>query len=281
MVWESIINMAPLLMVLPLGRQGNSEDRPTTRPLARIWGTKKEDRGNVNGWDLFDKIYCISVDEREDRRASARKQFQRAGLGERVTFVKVPKHPEDAEQGIYESHLACLNAGLAAGAGTILIFEDDVLLEPMDRPQAVKLAGALAIDGWEMLCLGALVDGSSAGDTPGVRQIRYRALTHAYAVTAATARRLVEVPWQGVAYDGMLRAEIQHAYALYPSIAFQSNSPSDNAKHPRMERFRLWCGGLRRIQKINEVYHRHRRLLVTLHTAGLLTIIAVAWWWLT
>lgn len=235
----------------------------------------------MNGWDLFDKIYCISIRDRRDRRSSARREFEWAGLGERVEFHLVDRHPEDTEQGIYESHLACLRAGLSAGAKTILIFEDDVLLEPMDNPQAVKLAGALAIESWEMLCLGALVDGSSAGDTPGVRRIHYRALTHAYAVTAATARRLVEIPWQGVAYDGMLRAEIQQAYALYPSIAFQSNSPSDNAKHPRMERFRLWCGGLRRIQKINEVYHRHRRLLLTIHTITLLTVIGVGWWWLT
>jgi GR25 family glycosyltransferase involved in LPS biosynthesis len=235
----------------------------------------------VNGWDLFDKIYCISVAEREDRRATAMKQFEQAGLGDRVEFHLVHRHPEDTEQGIYESHLACLEAGLAVGAGTILVFEDDVLLEPMDNRLAVNLTGALAIEGWEMLCLGALVDASSPSDTPGVRRIRYRALTHAYAVTAATARRLVAIHWQGVAYDGMLRAEIQHAYALYPSIAFQSNAPSDNAKHPRLERFRLWCGGLRRIQKINEVYHRHRRLLIILHTLGLLASIGMAWWLLS
>lgn len=238
-------------------------------------------RNIVNGWELFDKIYCISLAERRDRRASAESQFVKAGLGNRVDFHIARKHPEDTEQGIYESHLACLAAGLAAGAQTILIFEDDVLLTPMDDRLAVRLSAALAIEGWEMLCLGALVDGSSAAEVPGVRRIHYRALTHAYAVPAATARRLVEIPWTGTPYDGMLRSEIRQAYALYPAVAFQSNSPSDNEKHPRLERLRIWFGGLRRIQRINEIYHRHRRLLLALHMVALLAILALVVWWLS
>jgi GR25 family glycosyltransferase involved in LPS biosynthesis len=235
----------------------------------------------VNGWELFDKIYCISLAERRDRRVSAKNQFARAGLGSRVCFHIASKHPEDTEQGIYESHLACLAKGLAAEAKTILIFEDDVLLTPMDDRLAVRLSAALAIEGWEMLCLGALVDGSSATEVPGVRRIRYRALTHAYAVTAATARRLVEIPWNGLPYDGMLRHEIQQAYTLYPAMAFQSNSPSDNENHPRLAYLRSWFGGLGRIQRINAFYHRHRRLLLALHTVTLLLILALVVWWLS
>jgi GR25 family glycosyltransferase involved in LPS biosynthesis len=238
-------------------------------------------RGIVNGWELFDRIYCISLAERRDRRASARSQFERAGLGERASFHIVGKHPEDTEQGIYESHLACLAEGLAAGAQTILIFEDDVLLSPMTDQLAVRLSAALTMEGWEMLCLGALVDGSHATEVPGVRRIRYRALTHAYAVTAATARRLVEIPWSGLPFDGMLRREIQQAYALYPAVAFQSDSPSDNENHPRLERLRSWFGGLRRIQRVNEFYHCYRRLLLTLHLATLLAILALVVWWLS
>jgi GR25 family glycosyltransferase involved in LPS biosynthesis len=241
----------------------------------------EEDRGLVNGWELFDKIYCISLAERRDRRASAQGQFERAGIGDRVSFHIVTKHSEDTEQGIYESHLACLAEGLAAKARTILIFEDDVLLARMDDRLAVRLSAALAIEGWEMLCLGALVDGSSATEVPGVRRIRYRALTHAYAVTAATARRLLQIPWRGMPYDGMLRCEIQQAYALYPAVAFQSNSPSDNENHPRLERLRSWLGGLRRIQRVNEIYHRHRGLLLALHLTTLVTVLAIVIWWLS
>jgi hypothetical protein len=53
-------------------------------------------------WAFFDKIYCISLDEREDRRQEARKQFGNVGLADRVEFVIVKKHPADNEQGIHD-----------------------------------------------------------------------------------------------------------------------------------------------------------------------------------
>jgi hypothetical protein len=67
-------------------------------------------------WAYFDKIYCISLDERPDRREEAKTQFESVGLLERVEFVIVRKHPFDCEQGIFESHLLCMKKGLSAGA---------------------------------------------------------------------------------------------------------------------------------------------------------------------
>jgi hypothetical protein len=64
-------------------------------------------------------------------------------------------------------------------------------------------------------------------------------------------------------------------------VAFQSDSPSDNEKHPRLERLRTWFGGLRRIQRVNEFYHRHRRLLLVLHMVALLAMLALVVWWLS
>jgi hypothetical protein len=61
----------------------------------------------------------------------------------------------------------------------------------------------------------------------------------------------------------------QGLYACYPSFAFQSNAASDNYRLRRLDRFRRWCGGLRRIQKLNEFWHRHRTLLLMLHIVGL------------
>ena len=82
---------------------------------------------STNYWDYFDKIYCISLDERLDRREEAKTQFDKVGLLKYVEFIIVKKHPHDSEEGIFESHIACINKGLAAGAGNIVIFEDDIL----------------------------------------------------------------------------------------------------------------------------------------------------------
>ena len=40
-------------------------------------------------WSFFDKVYCISLVNREDRRIEAREQFARVGLADRVEFLLV------------------------------------------------------------------------------------------------------------------------------------------------------------------------------------------------
>ncbi|MEX1349306.1 MAG: hypothetical protein AB1Z31_16390, partial [Desulfobacterales bacterium] len=62
---------------------------------------------SAKNWDFFDKIYCITLDERADRRADATAQFEKVGLADKVEFVIVKKHPHNIEQGIFESHLTC------------------------------------------------------------------------------------------------------------------------------------------------------------------------------
>ena len=71
---------------------------------------------SAKNWDFFDKIYCITLDERADRRADATAQFEKVGLADKVEFVIVKKHPHNIEQGIFESHLACMEKGIRAGS---------------------------------------------------------------------------------------------------------------------------------------------------------------------
>ncbi len=73
-------------------------------------------------WTYFDKIFCISLEERPDRRADADVQFKKAGVSELVEYLIVKKHPEDPERGIYESHPTCIRKGLKEGADTTAIF---------------------------------------------------------------------------------------------------------------------------------------------------------------
>ena len=86
----------------------------------------------VSGWDYFDRLYCISLREREDRRKSALKEFSKAGLADRVEFVIGERLQYDFEQQVYESHMICLRKGLEAGARNIVIFEDDVEFDRFD-----------------------------------------------------------------------------------------------------------------------------------------------------
>ncbi|OQX17785.1 MAG: hypothetical protein BWK76_09525 [Desulfobulbaceae bacterium A2] len=221
----------------------------------------------TTGWDFFDRIYCISLAERADRRAEATAQFARVGLAERVQFVVVDKDPAGAEKGCYESHLQCLRLGLAAGAERILIFEDDIVFSRFSHGLLQQAADFCSRHPrWHVLFFGCMVRGSRRTAYPAIRQVQYRSLTHAYAVPRNFAQALVQHPWSDVAYDDFLRdLHDREMYALCPSFAFQSNSPSDNERYLPLDRFRRLCGGLQRLQELDEFYHRRRTLVIGVH----------------
>jgi GR25 family glycosyltransferase involved in LPS biosynthesis len=232
--------------------------------------------GDMAGsWDHFDKIYCISLHERTDRQAAAREQFARVGVSERVEFVMVQKHPTDCEQGIYESHLLCMEKGLNAGAERILIFEDDVIFDRFEGATLANCTDFLSRNPrWHTLFLGCMVRGSRRTAYPSVRKIRYRSLTQAYVIHRRFAEILLRHPWQKIPYDDFLKGlRDEEMYAAYPSIAFQSNSRSDNERYLPLDRFRRLCGGLKNLQKRNEFYHRHRPLIIGAHVLAVLLLL--------
>ena len=222
-------------------------------------------------WDFCEKVYCITLAERPERRASARRAFERVGLGSRVEFFLATRHPHDCEQGIFESHQRCLRQGLDAGAARIAVFEDDVVFRHFDPRRLARAAAFFTRQpGRPILFFGCLVRRSRATAEPGLRRIRYASLSHGYALGREMAARIANQTWQGTPYDMLLRRMARDAYVLYPAIAFQSDAPSDNTRHPVLDRFRRLCGGLAFIQTMNENYHRHRTAIIAVHTLVLL-----------
>jgi GR25 family glycosyltransferase involved in LPS biosynthesis len=226
-------------------------------------------------WDAFDRLYCITLSDRPDRRRSAEEQFARVGLAGRVEFLVATRHPANSEQGIYESHMHCLRQGLAAGARTIAVFEDDILF---DRFSPETLADATSFlrahPAWDVLFLGCFAKSSRKTSHRSILQIRYQCAAHAYIIHRPFAESLVQTPWQGVAFDDFLRAQpAPRYYLLYPSFCFQSNSPSDNAQTKRLDRIRRLFGGFQKVQRWNEFRHYHMRALILYNAAGLLLLL--------
>jgi len=233
------------------------------------------DGGAAGPWSFFDRIYCISLKSRADRRVTAQAQFAAVGLAGAVEFVLVDKHPSDSERGIYESHRLCMKMGLAAAARRMLIFEDDVVFHRFSPALIEDMIGFMRDnDDWQVFSLGCLVNRSEPTKWPSVVRIYFRSLSHAYALTAASARELIDKrPWSGIAFDAMLRdMQSEQIYALYPSVAFQSNAASDNDRYLPLDRFRRFCGGLKRIQRSNEFYQRYKRVIIGAHLLALLAI---------
>jgi GR25 family glycosyltransferase involved in LPS biosynthesis len=217
-------------------------------------------------WTFFDKTYCISLDEREDRRQEAERQFRAVGLADRVEFVIVKKHPVDNEQGIYESHMECLRRGIRAGARTMLIFEDDIVFNRFSTHVLSDCVDFLSTHAdWKILFFGCLSSGSQRTANASVLKVRYRSLTHAYVVRRSFAETLLSMPWRNIPYDALLGTLAGDYYAAYPSFAFQSNARTDNLRKRKIDRFRRVCGGLQKIQKMNEWYHRNRLAVIGIH----------------
>jgi GR25 family glycosyltransferase involved in LPS biosynthesis len=253
-------------------------NRLTSGRIKQVFNQAQADPSLEPIWNRIDRIYCISLADRTDRQASARDQFARVGLAGKVTFHIARPHPTDCEQGIFESHQACLNMGLEAGARHILVFEDDVVFGKIDRVRLKKsIDFFLHTQACDILFLGCLVSGSRGTETPGIRSIRYRCLTHAYLIKPPLAGRIAEAPWQQIPYDIMLQGMINNPFVLYPAIAFQSNSLSDNTRHRTLDAIRRLFGGLRFIQTVNERYHRFRYAVIAVH---LLAIGATLLWML-
>jgi len=223
-------------------------------------------------WKFFDTIYCISVDDRLDRREHVKKQFAEVGLLERVEFVLVARHPENREKGIFESHMLCLKKALAAGARHILVFEDDVFFRDFDSRTLAEACLQLdRLARWDGLFLGGITSGSRKTGVKSLVSIKYRCLSHAYALNAPFARRIVRDEWSGIPYDGLLRRNNGDFFAIYPMCAFQGLSASDN-QTVAIDRMRRLFGGLPFIQKMNEIYQNHKALVLAVHLAVFLVL---------
>ncbi len=217
-------------------------------------------------WGFFDRVYCISLDERADRRQEAERQFRAVGLEGRVEFVIVKKDPADNERGIYASHVECLRRGVAAGARSVLVFEDDIVFDRFNpRVLADCIHFMSSQDDWKLFFFGCLTSGSRRTANASVLRVRYRSLTHAYAVQRGFAESVLSLPWRQRPYDGVLSSLGGAYFAAYPSFAFQSNARTDNARFGRLDRWRRRCGGLARIQKMDEFYHRHKWMVIAVH----------------
>jgi len=230
-------------------------------------------------WSCFDRAYCISLIDRPDRRAVAARQFAAVGLD--VEFHLATRHPNDATEGIYESHLACLRKGIEAGARRFLVFEDDVVFDRFSVDSVRNIAEFVdSSKDFRILFLGCLVKKSWPTDFPMIRGIAFQALTQAYAISEEFAATILrDYPWHGQPYDDFLRDLPQTGfYVLCPAIAFQSNSPSDNKPYLALDFLRRAMGGLTRLQKFNEFFHCHRRLIIAVHILALAFALTLFWW---
>jgi GR25 family glycosyltransferase involved in LPS biosynthesis len=193
-------------------------------------------------WSFLDAAYCISLKTREDRAAQAAGEFHKVGLCQRVTFYRPDKHPKNGFIGIWASHRAVALDALQRGCTRTLICEDDVLFTRRIRPRtlsAIERALRTLPPDWMIFFL---------GHWPlAAYFVRYNVLrtssgcAHAYIASPVLLRWLRDHPWgsPGVQFSRIAGkgvdsayAKLPGAYALFPMLAIQRVSTSDNFDDP-------------------------------------------------
>jgi hypothetical protein len=223
---------------------------------------------SVWDWSLVDAVICICLRERDDRLAESAEQFHRVGLCRHVIYYR-PLRPSKDEikrlgvlkggaYGCWESHrFATRTAREKWGVERLLIFEDDVQFVDDFTPEMLSRIGEQIDnlpDNWDIFYLGHFpVFGywqnwsppdMLLGDLAPASQWRtWSFMTHAYVQNAAQMDRVIQNSYVDVQRQSFLYRlvdpEIEYdawnmftakQYAAFPMIAYQSQSPTSNAK---------------------------------------------------
>src|SRR5580700_10609598 len=100
---------------------------PYFEPLAALPGCAycAESPAPQNLPDVADAVYCISVQEEDERTQRAAEHFHAIGLCRHVTFYR-PRRGRHVEAAVWASHRDVARHALASGQQRVLVLEDDV-----------------------------------------------------------------------------------------------------------------------------------------------------------
>jgi GR25 family glycosyltransferase involved in LPS biosynthesis len=197
-------------------------------------------------WSFLDAVYCISLKTRDDRVAEASAQFHKVGLCQHVIFYRPDRHPQKGFAGSWESHRIVGMDALERGCARTLIFEDDVVFSRRVRPRTVRtIARALEElpPDWTIFFLGHWPLSAYFAARSVLRTSS--ACSHAYIASPRLLQWLRDHPWgspgvpksrlAGKGVDSAY-AKLPGTYALFPMIAIQGTSKSDNFNDPRPDK---------------------------------------------
>jgi glycosyl transferase family 25 len=180
----------------------------------------------------IDATLCISLKNREDRRASLLESFNESGLD--IEFFLVDKDEEDPQRGCYDSHRACARMILQRGYGRVLVLEDDcVLSRPPSRKTVARINQFLNRNNPEIFYLGLLLGKIWLTWFPGIARCRGQG-AHAYVISAKGCRTMLS--WETYAGKGIdsLFSKRFKGYCAFPMMCFQNHEfPSDIESYRR------------------------------------------------
>jgi GR25 family glycosyltransferase involved in LPS biosynthesis len=146
----------------------------------------------------FDKIYCINLDRRLDRREKFAKNYQNLGTNT-ITFYKATDGESVVDNewqfsmgalGCRLSHLSIYKEALYNGYSKILVLEDDVIIKKSFQ-KSIKSIVSLTMDDWDMIYFGGRNFIEPETITNKIVKLKNTLTTHAIAINCRCLPKLI------------------------------------------------------------------------------------------
>ena len=187
---------------------------------------------------LFTKIVCINLDRRPDRWRRTRAELARHGLTPVARFPAVdgegiqrPAHwtQTAGAYGCLLSHVQVVSDARDSGAPNVLIFEDDVLLDPEFETKFGRFIKEVP-DDWDMLYFGALHKDEPVMISEHLARITKANSTYAYALKRTVFDEFIAVNARAenvLDMNSYLLQQRFNCYCFMPNLAWVEAEYSD------------------------------------------------------
>ena len=200
---------------------------------------------NLN--DFFPHKVCINLDKRNDRWERMQARFKQHAIAQVVRFpaldaqnLKIPSIWDDfpGAYGCLRSHLAVVEQAREQARPSILIFEDDVVLDPQFNLKFTEYIHQLP-DDWDMVLFGAIHGLPLDRISRNVMRVTHSLSTYAYALKHTIYDGFIDLNRKALTVlDENTRALQKqfHCYCFMPHLAWVEEGYSD----VREDRSNLW-----------------------------------------
>lgn len=211
----------------------------------------------MNAFHNFDRIFCINLKDRPDRRKQAEDEFIKFDVSnvefiDGVVYNGYKDRRRNACVGNHLAHAECFKRAMESKAKNVLIFEDDVefFWDKLTVHSIIHSGLQTIHSGWCMLYLGINMDRFSAHKyNPYLARIDGGFSTHAYAVSHFFFEEFYRVNSdEKIHHNDVYYAEHFHSeypcFVTNPLLAGQRESYSDimgtmmNSSEMMKQRFR-------------------------------------------
>lgn len=183
---------------------------------------------------IFDKIYCINLNERKDRWELAEKEFNYLGIKNYVRFPAIKNL--DGRIGCRNSHLTIINDAKINKYKKILIFEDDFIFINKDKDLISNIIEQISKIKYDLFYLGATVEpniGRFQIISENIVKTNFAYTTHAYSIDSSLYDYILteapKFPIIDVFYQQKI-VPLGRCYISNPMVCLQRNSHSDIEK---------------------------------------------------